>query len=192
MKAGISDPSLPGALGLVTGQHASGSRGAALCGPQDRLRRRVLDRDERAAVWWLGVHGGAGESTLEELFAGSRAADHCWPVAADDRAPARVVLVARTHARGLAAADAVVRVWESEDLRVLLCGLVLMAAAPGRLPAKLKAQADRIAERVPVVWRVPWVEVWRVGESPGAHNAPRVLHRLRHDLRALSGAEEVS
>jgi len=53
--------------------------GVVLPGPQDRLPRRLLDDDEQAAVWWLGAHGGAGESTLEELFSGSRAADHSWP-----------------------------------------------------------------------------------------------------------------
>ena len=71
---------------------AGGQGGVVLPGPQDRLPRRLLDDDEQAAVWWLGAHGGAGESTLEELFSGSRAADHSWPLTAADLPPARVVL----------------------------------------------------------------------------------------------------
>ena len=84
---------------------AGGQGGVVAPGPQDRLPRRLLGDDEQAAVWWLGAHGGAGESTLEELFSGSRAADHSWPLAAAGEPPARVVLVARTHAHGLRAAQ---------------------------------------------------------------------------------------
>ena len=165
-----------------------GQGGVALPGSQDRLPRRLLEDGEQAAVWWLGAHGGAGESTLEELFSGSRAADHCWPLTAADVAPARVVLVARTHAHGLTAAQTAIREWAAGDAHVLLLGLVLIADAPGRLPHGLRQLAALIAGGVPVVWSLPWIEAWRVGEPPAPHNAPEVVHRLLEDLRAMTEA----
>ena len=160
--------------------------GVVLPGPQDRLPRRLLDDDEQAAVWWLGAHGGAGESTLEELFSGSRAADHSWPLTGANVAPARVVLAARTHAHGLTAAQSAIREWAAGDAHVLLLGLVLIADAPGRLPHSLRQLADLIAGGVPAVWSLPWVEAWRVGEPPAPHNAPKVVRRLLEDLRAMT------
>lgn len=165
-----------------------GQRGVVLPGPRDRLPRRLLEPGEQAGVWWLGAHGGAGESTLEELFSGSRAADHCWPLTASDLPPARVVLVARTHARGLTAAQTAIREWAAGDAQVLLLGLVLIADAPGRLPHGLRQLAALIAGGVPAVWSLPWIEAWRVGELPAADNAPKVVRRLLEDLQAMSEA----
>src|SRR5689334_9052852 len=71
---------------------AGGQGGVTLPGPDERLPRRMVDDDE-VAVWWLGARGGAGESTLEELFSASRAAEHSWPLTVGERPPARVVLV---------------------------------------------------------------------------------------------------
>jgi hypothetical protein len=167
---------------------AGGQGGVVLPGPLDRLARRLLDDGEQAAVWWLGAHGGAGESTLEELFSGSRAADHSWPLTAANVAPARVVLVARTHAHGLRAAQSAIREWAAGDAHVLLLGLVLIADAPGRLPHGLRQLADLIAGGVPAVWSIPWIEAWRVGEPPAPHNAPKVVRRLLEDLRAMTEA----
>ena len=177
------------AAGRMRLAEAGGQGGVVLPGPLDRLSRRLLDDDERGAVWWLGAHGGAGESTLEELFSGSRAADHSWPLTAANVAPARVVLVARTHAHGLRAAQSAIREWASGDAPVLLLGLVLIADAPGRLPHGLRQLADLIAGGVPAVWSLPWIEAWRVGEPPAPHNAPKVVRRLLEDLRAMSEAE---
>jgi acetyl-CoA acetyltransferase len=148
----------------------------------------LLEPGEQAGVWWLGAHGGAGESTLEELFSGSRAAGHRWPLSAAGVPPARVVLVARTHARGLTAAQAAIREWAAGDAQVLLLGLVLVADAPGRLPHGLRRLAALIGGGVPAVWSVPWIEAWRVGEPPAPHNAPRVVRRLLEDLRAMTEA----
>ena len=171
---------------------AGGQGGVLLPGPQDRLARRLLADDEQAAVWWLGAHGGAGESTLEELFSGSRAADHRWPLTGPDRPPARVVLVARTHAHGLRAAQSAVREWAAGDAPVLLLGLVLIADAPGRLPHGLRQLADLISGGVGSVWSLPWIEAWRVGEPPAPHNAPKVVRRLLEDLRAMTETRNVN
>jgi hypothetical protein len=171
------------AIGRMRLAEAGGQGGVALPEPQNRLPRRLLRDDEQAGVWWLGAHGGAGETTLEELFSGSRAADRSWPLTAADRPPARVVLVARTHAHGLTAAQSAIREWAAGDAQVLLLGLVLIADAPGRLPHSLRQFADLIAGGVPAVWSLPWIEAWRVGEPPAPHNAPKVVRRLLEDLR---------
>jgi len=165
---------------------AGGQGGVIAPGPGQRLARRVLRDEEQAAVWWLGAHGGAGETTLQELFSGSRAADHSWPLTAADLAPARVVLVARTHACGLNATQSAIREWAAGDAPVLLLGLVLIADAPGRLPHRLRQLADLIAGGVPAVWSLPWIEAWRVGERPAAHNAPKIVRRLLEDLQAMT------
>ncbi len=182
-KSGAEDVGTAGPMRLSGG---GGQGGVVLPEPRDRMRRRRLDDGEQAAVWWLGAHGGAGESTLEELFSGSRAADHSWPLSAANVAPARVVLVARTHARGLRAAQSAIREWAGGDVGVLLMGLVLMADAPGRLPRGLRQLADLIAGGVPAVWSLPWIEAWRVGETPAPHNAPKVARQLLEDLRAMT------
>jgi hypothetical protein len=167
---------------------AGGQGGVVAPEVEDRLPQRVVGADEQAAVWWLGAHGGAGESTLEELFSGSRAAGHSWPVAAAGEPPVRVVLVARTHAHGLRAAQRAIREWAAGEVQVLLLGLVLMADAPGRLPRRLRELAGLVAGGVPAVWPVPWIEAWRVGEPPGPGNAPKVVGRLLEELRAMTEA----
>jgi hypothetical protein len=167
---------------------AGGQGGVVAPEPGDRLPRRALADEGPAAVWWLGAHGGAGESTLEDLFCGSRAAGHCWPLAASGQAPAHVVLVARTHAYGLNAAQHAIREWAAGDVEVLLLGLVLIADAPGRLPSALRQLAALVAGGVPAVWSLPWIEAWRVGEPPGPQNAPKVVRRLLEDLRVMTEA----
>jgi len=166
-----------------------GQGGVVLPDPGDRLQRRRLEPGEQAGVWWLGAHGGAGESTLEELFSGSRGAGRCWPLSATNVAPARVVLVARTHAHGLTAAQTAIREWAGGGVDVLLLGLVLIADAPGRLPHGLRRLAGLVAGGVPALWSVPWIEAWRVGEPPAPHNAPKIVRRLLEDLRAMTEAE---
>ena len=99
-----------------------------------------------------------------------------------------MVLVARTHAYGLRAAQSAIREWAAGDVEVLLLGLVLLADAPGRLPHALRQLAGLIAGGVPAVWSLPWIEAWRVGELPAAHNAPKVVRRLLEDLRAMTDA----
>ena len=137
-------------------------------------------------MWWVGAHGGAGESTLEDLFSGSRAAGHCWPMSEPEAEPADVVLVARTHARGLEAAQLAMRQWAFPGfVEVRLLGLVLIADAPGRLPRPLRDLADHIKGGAPRTWWVPWVEAWRLGEPPGPQNAPAAVGGLLEDLRGL-------
>lgn len=154
----------------------------------DQLPTR--DRRHAADLWWVGTHGGAGESTLAELVPDWPAAEHAWPRTPGSD-PARVVLVARSHMRGLRAAQAAATQWASglvPDIAVL--GLVIVADAPGRLPRPLRNYAQLVSGGVPRTWTVPWTEAWRLGEPPVLSDAPREFRRLADELSALlrSGA----
>lgn len=150
----------------------------------DRLPVRRVDR--AAALWLVGAHGGAAESTLAELDDGWTAGSHAWPSVPDGE-PARVVIVARTSARGLLAAKAVAKQWASGLARnVELLGLVLVADAPGRLPKPLRDLIKVVSGGYPRTWQVPWVESWRLGDDPLSDAAaPREVRRLVDDLRNL-------
>lgn len=152
----------------------------------DRLPRRLVDA--QAAAWWVGAHGGAGESTLAALVPGTRAAGHAWPVgtpAGELESPARVILVARTHMHGLRSAQRAAASWASGVAPVELLGLVLIADAPGRLPRPLRNFADVLRGGVPRVWHLPWIETWRMGDEPTVADAPKDVRRLVEDARAL-------
>lgn len=154
----------------------------------DRFDRWTLSDTEAqtVGVWWVGAHGGAGESTLEQLLEGSQAAGHAWPISPPHAVPARVVLLARTNAHGLRAAQLAAIEWASGEIPIQLEGLVLIADAPGRLPRPLKDFAQLVAGGVPVTWRLPWVEAWRTGEPVCAATAPKEITRFLDDLRDLS------
>jgi len=149
----------------------------------DRLPRREVATP--ALMWWLGAHGGAGESTLAALLPQSRAAGHAWPIRSDPATgPVPTVLVARTSMRGLRAAQLAAAEWASGSVAgVELLGLVLIADAPTKLPRSLREFAALVAGGVPRVWRLPWHEPWREGEGP--ESSPREVRRLVDDVRAL-------
>jgi hypothetical protein len=138
-------------------------------------------------LWWVGVHGGAGERTLAALLEGSHRAAHAWPeVAISVAHKPRAVLVARTHARGLLAAQAAATEWASGHTGVDLLGLVLVADAPGKLPRPLKDLAKLVSGGVPRVWHVPWVETWRQGAPPHPQSAPKAVRTMITELSDLT------
>ncbi|MBC2901178.1 DUF6668 family protein [Streptomyces cupreus] len=113
---------------------------------------------------WVGTHGGAGVTTLASVYGGHDCGRE-WPGPGD---PQSVLLVGRTHAAGL---DAVLRALEAFRYGqvppgVDLDAVVLVADAPGRLPRPL-AQRVKAIEEVIDVYRVPWVQAWRLGETDG-------------------------
>lgn len=140
-----------------------------------------------APLWWLGVHGGAGESTLARLLPGARPANHAWPrPPATTYVPTRVVLVTRSHASGLHAAQKAATHWASGALGdVHLLGLVIVADAPGRLPRPLRDLAALVAGGVPRTWHLPWIEDWRLGHDVTLQTSPREVRGLITDLTAL-------
>lgn len=158
----------------------------ALTGPEQPLLMLEADpplpivRTALAAeMWVVGAHGGAGESSLAGLVDTWLPAEHSWP---QSTLPARCVLTARTSAAGLLAAQAALRQWAAGNTPVELIGLVLLADAPGRLPAPLRDLAGLVAGGAPRCWLVPWIEQWRAGDP----HLTRELARLIRDLTALT------
>lgn len=148
----------------------------------DRLPQRAVTWP--ATMWWLGVHGGAGESTLTQLISGTRSADHAWPIPHPRGTTLRVALVARTNYAGLSAAQRAATEWASGmlDDGVQLVGLVLMPDAPGRLPRPLRELQQLIAGGVPHVWSMPWVDAWRLGTPAPGPRLPKEFRELFAEL----------
>lgn len=141
-----------------------------------------------AALWLVGAHGGAGESTLAGLIEGAMPADHGWPQVSSDVA-ARVVLVARTHAAGLAAAQRALTQWAAGQVAgVELLGLVLVQDAPGRLPKELRQLAAVVEGGAPQVWHVPWVEDVRRGALEVSW--PKSVREMANELLPSSATDQ--
>ncbi|MBY6537672.1 hypothetical protein HQ325_03205 [Rhodococcus sp. BP-349] len=115
----------------------------------------------RAPVMWLlGAHGGAGVSTLARVWAPAADAHGGWP--AHDRYRS-VIVVARTHRTGLAAAhDLLLQSAAGLTGGCTVLGLALVPDAPGKLPKTLRRSADVVASAAPAVWHLPWVPDLRV------------------------------
>jgi hypothetical protein len=157
--------------------------------PADQLPRRQLTREELLTlIWWVGAHGGAGETTLEQLLLGSRAANHAWPVSPDPERPAHTMLVARTSYTGLLAAQHALQDWGSGSVPAELDGLVLIADAPGKLPKELRALVGLITSIAPGgTWELPWQAEWRLGRPTLEHasrQTQQLLHHLNHHKEA--------
>lgn len=145
--------------------------------------------DRVSELWWVGGHGGAGESTLAALVPSWAPAGHAWPQSTPRQPPVRTVLVARSSASGLLAAQHAATHWASGSLgnRLELLGLVVIADAPGRLPRPLRDLAMVVGGGVPRVWNLPWIESWRLGEPVCLATSPKPVHHLISELRSLLG-----
>jgi hypothetical protein len=154
----------------------------------DRLPQRKTPHE--ATVWWLGVTGGAGESTLANLARGSRAAGHAWPIPETQGSLCRVILVARTNYAGLAAAQRAAIEWASGVLAdaVRVDGLVLIPDMPGRIPKELRRLAQVVSGGLPQTWSLPWVDAWRFGPRDESLELPKEFHALLADLHLNSTA----
>lgn len=151
----------------------------AVTPPEAADQLGVFTPMEAALLWVVGAHGGAGESALAELLHASTT-NHRWPRRPD---PAPVLLAARTHARGLSAAQLAMRAWASgQTPAVQLLGLVLVADAPGRLPKQLEQRALVLGGGVPHVWRLPWVENYRLGHLDPSEN--RHVRKILTEINA--------
>ena len=102
----------------------------------------------------------------------------------------RAVVVARSNARGLAAARVAAQQWASRLVPgVELIGLVVMADAPGRLPRPLRDLLQVVAGGYARTWTVPWIETWRTSEVDSAA-APREVRRVVDELTALANTQQ--
>jgi hypothetical protein len=125
-----------------------------------------------AHLWWYPAHGGCGVATLREATGIGTEASH-WPRAGV------IVVVARTSARGLLAAQ---RVAVEHGGGGQLEALVMVADAPGRLPRQLEDLGRLVSGGYRNVYRVPWVHEWRLGSTPRPATAPAVVRQLAQEL----------
>lgn len=152
--------------------------------PEDGLP--IRQAASSATLWVVGSHGGSGESTLAALDGQWQAAGHAWPELPAGE-PAPCIVAARTNVRGLLAARTALTQWAASGAgeSVRLLGLVLVADAPGKLPAPIRDLSKVVAGGAPRVWEVPWVEAWRLGE-PVTERTPRPVSKLVGQLRSLA------
>ena len=178
----------PGTTGPKPAGATTPQDGVPVPDQADRLPQRKTPHG--ATVWWLGVTGGAGESTLASLARGSRPADHAWPIPENRGSLCRVVLVARTNYAGLAAAQRAAIEWASGVLgdAVRVDGLVLIPDMPGRMPKELRHLAQVVSGGLPHTWSLPWVDAWRFGPLDPAADLPKEFHALLADLHLNSTA----
>ena len=147
-------------------------------------------------LWVVGVHGGAGASTVAALLGSAgehpdevRELGQRLPVTGPSGPAPRVLLVARTHVTGLHWAAHVARHWAGGHTGIDLIGLVVLDDAP-TLPPVLAAEVRRVAGMVPALWHLPWVEAWRteLDLQPAAlpHRTRRCLTQIRDQAVALA------
>ncbi|MEO3930449.1 hypothetical protein ABGB07_42360 [Micromonosporaceae bacterium B7E4] len=141
-------------------------------------RHHTLSED---GIGWISAHGGAGATTLTRLLGGTDIGCR-WPDARLAE-PARVMLVGRTNLDGLRAVSRALNALREgrHPAGLRLLGVVLVADAPGRLPAPLTGRI-RLLRSVAPVYRVPWIPAYRLGEVP--RRQPGQLARLATVLGA--------
>ncbi|MFH9871566.1 hypothetical protein ACH4NT_36515 [Streptomyces lydicus] len=140
----------------------------------------------QGVIWWaLGVHGGAGVSTLLRTVGGGGDALRRWPDIHGAISGVHVVLVARADAHGLACAQAALQEWHTglAPASTHIAGLVLMADAPTKPPRSVRDRVRVLTGAVEHSWEVPWVEEWREGGRPAKRI--KALVSLEDTLRQL-------
>lgn len=153
----------------------AGTSTAGGSGPTRRPRREQRGALSTEGLGWVGAHGGAGASTLARVLGGTDLGC-AWPDPARGE-PARIMLVARTHADGMRSASRALDALREgrHPAGMELVALVLVADAPGRLPLVL-ANRVRILRSAAPVRRLPWIAAWRTGRETG--RLPKQLFRL--------------
>ncbi|WP_405138765.1 hypothetical protein [Nocardia sp. NBC_01388] len=142
--------------------------------PVPMWHRAVPNRPERPPLLWLvGVHGGAGVSSLAASMSWAGDAGQRWPArigfGADMDSPL-AVLVARTHMHGL---NTLHRALVSHEQQATpagseLVGIITVAdsARPLPMPAEERRHdAENLAHELGAqTWRLGWLEQWRALE----------------------------
>ncbi|QIS13502.1 DUF6668 family protein [Nocardia arthritidis] len=166
-------------------RHSEDPAPAGVVAPPESRRAPIWDRPVpgvgRAPLFWLlGVHGGAGASTLAHVLAPAADSSRRWPGVFDRESPF-VVLVARETISGLTRAHDLLRQHHSGFAGAAeVLGLVTVSARPGRLPAEIRRYRDVVGSLAGQLWQVPWVEEWTLVEpeqlpvwSPGDPLPPK-------------------
>lgn len=191
-----------GLAALQTGGGDSGVVGGPLSPPfAPRVRATAPSQRRRptrpsepvspngATVRLLAAHGGSGAHCLARLLQDALVIED-WPDAApgaptdlSGASSSPIVLVGRSHARGLAAVQARARQHRDGAARAGLLGAVIVADAPGRLPTSLRRRQRLLAAAVPALWQVPWTPAWRMSD-PDPADPPGWAATLTADIRA--------
>jgi len=111
-----------------------------------------------ASLWVLGVHGGAGASTVTALLDGvGLDADRGWPDPVFG-GPRDVVLVGRVSGLGLRRLRSAARQWASGAVPagLRLRAAITVAASPARPDRSLLAELDWLRRIVPAVLDLGW------------------------------------
>lgn len=146
----------------------------------DRLPR--ISHADVSGVWLVGVHGGAGESSLAHVL-GAREAGRAWPIPQHYAQRSSVVLVARTHSRGIESMRNALREIASGSVSsVDVAGVIFVRDAP-KLPADLRNEARIVASAAAASWWVPWIDSWRRTQTPTLDGLPRLTTQLLTNLR---------
>ena len=153
---------------------------------EGRARAAAAGPVSAGAALVIGLHGGAGASTLSQLL-GDAVTDGGTDIPAPNPyVPAKspAVLVARAHARGLAAAEEATTAWSHHELdAVTVVGLVLIDDGP-KLSAETRQAISRLLHKTPHGWHIPWVEAWRTTSSPSVRGV-RMTLTMQSIRRAL-------
>ncbi|MGO2777387.1 MULTISPECIES: DUF6668 family protein [Actinomycetes] len=130
----------------------------------------------------MGLHGGAGASTLASLLGdGASEVGQAWPISQNawtgSAWPIPVIAVARTDHSGLATADRFVRSWANGQLTgSQLSALVLIEAGPRTSDARKKA-TKRLLRMVPRGTHIPWMDPW-LDAPPDPARLPGRIKRI--------------
>lgn len=139
-------------------------------------------------LWVVGVHGGAGTTTVAQLVGedvGELTAVLPRPVPPNYQRP-RVVFVARAHAAGLGALTEMARYWASGQAGIELLGVVVVDDGP-KLPKSAQAEIKHIGGMVPTLWHLPWHEPWRTVTDPtdtATRRARKTATQIRRNAEA--------
>ncbi|TCJ95078.1 hypothetical protein [Nocardia alba] len=143
---------------------------AGVVAPPESLRAKIWERPvpgvgRAPLVWLLGVHGGAGATTLAHVLAPAADARGRWPGVFDRESPF-VVLVARETISGLTRAHDLLRQHHAGLAGpALVLGLITVAARPGRMAPEIRRYREVVGSLAGHVWQVPWFEEWTLVES---------------------------
>lgn len=103
------------------------------------------------AFWCVGAHGGAGATTLAQLWAPAGDAGQVWPAAEEFTT---CVVVCRSTMTGLDAAHSVVLQGQRDDRTgCTVLGVVVIADSPGKLSKPLKQKISVLAE-LSTLWHI--------------------------------------
>lgn len=155
--------------------------------PADQLPLIPSPSRTHGEHWWVGLHGGAGASTLARMDTpGGPDALHGWPVHEDGQ---EVILVAREDARGLAAAQRGIQHYVSGTIPgVHVLALVTVPSQRGKVPADLARQLRLLRGLVPLVLTMDWAPdyLWDLEPTPTRHTRTliRTIHRITEGITA--------